>query len=345
MNYELIEKNNKKVFLIDMTKENNKTFSEIAWKWIKKYINQNKKIWIIVNKKWFSTWIICNDCWNIPKCSNCDIPIAYHLDNNGNYFWLCHICKTQYNEEGQCSNCWSYEINKYWYWTERIQQILKKDFNINSFIVQSETVNSNSKAKNLINNLGKNNIIIWTSILSRIKKVDFDLIIFLNADLGLNLPDFNSAYKNFLFLYEGIKNINCSNFIIQSFNTDSHSIKYAATQKFEEFKKEELEFRKNFDYPPYNNICKIMYKDEIEETLFNKISELNKELLFLKEKLWFTDIEIYSTPAIIYKAFNKYRYNIILKWRNLENFIDIAYWKLKIQQKWFKIDREPDSLL
>jgi hypothetical protein len=56
-----------------------------------------------------------------------------------------------------------------------------------------------------------------------------------------------------------------------------------------------------------------LYKNEIEERLFNKVDKLYKELLYLKEKYMMNDLEIYSTPPLIYKIFGKYRYNIILK--------------------------------
>jgi hypothetical protein len=57
------------------------------------------------------------------------------------------------------------------------------------------------------------------------------------------------------------------------------------------------------------------------------------------------DLEIYSTPPLIYKIFGKYRYNIILKWKDLRNFMDIVYTKLKINQNWFKVDWEAESLI
>jgi len=57
----------------------------------------------------------------------------------------------------------------------------------------------------------------------------------------------------------------------------------------------------------------LLYKNEIEEKLFNKIDKIHKELLYLKEKYKMNELEIYSTPPMIYKIFGKYRYNIILK--------------------------------
>jgi hypothetical protein len=57
------------------------------------------------------------------------------------------------------------------------------------------------------------------------------------------------------------------------------------------------------------------------------------------------NLEIYTTPPLIYKMFNKYRYNIILKWESLRNFMDIVYTKLRINQKRFKVDRNTENII
>ncbi|MFZ2912260.1 MAG: hypothetical protein WAZ75_04200, partial [Candidatus Absconditicoccaceae bacterium] len=88
-----------------------------------------------------------------------------------------------------------------------------------------------------------------------------------------------------------------------------------------------------------------LYKNEIEERLFNKVDKLYKELLYLKEKYQIQDIEIYSTPPMIYKIFGKYRYNIILKGSGIRNFMDIVYTKLKLNQNGFKINRQAESIV
>jgi primosomal protein N' len=80
----------------------------------------------------------------------------------------------------------------------------------------------------------------------------------------------------------------------------------------EKFQKQELKYRKDFDYPPFTDLCILLYKHEIEKSLFTKVNKLYQELLFLQEK-YKKNIEIYSTPPLIYKMYGKYRYNIILK--------------------------------
>jgi len=106
-----------------------------------------------------------------------------------------------------------------------------------------------------------------------------------------------------LFLYDTFTKHKTNNFIIQSFNTESYSIRNACKLSFDEFKKNELKFRENYNYPPYTEMCVILYKNEIEDKLFTKVNKLYQELLFIKETGGFKDIEIFSTPPLIYKMF------------------------------------------
>jgi hypothetical protein len=135
-------------------------------------------------------------------------------------------------------------------------------------------------------------------------------------------------------------------------------------------------FRQENNYPPFAELCVILYKNDIEETMFTKVDTLHKELLYLKEKYivrpnedtkflesfrkvelmppildasisnemqkletskterrGLTDIEIFSTPPLIYKMFGKYRYNVILKGKQVKEFMDIVYPKLNLAKK------------
>ena len=92
-------------------------------------------------------------------------------------------------------------------------------------------------------------------------------------------------------------------------------------------------------------MCLILYKDEIEEKLYNKVDQLYKELLYLQEKYQLKDMEIFTTPPLIYKVFWKYRYNIILKWKEVRNFMDIVYTKLSLNKKGFKINWMPETMV
>jgi len=350
MNYERFDHNiqgtKKSIYLVNMSKEITPYFSQLASEWIEKYLKQWKKIWILVNKKGYSWWIICRDCWQIPKCKNCDVSISYHKIESWETIGLCHICKTQYNVPTTCPACHGKNIKEFGLWTQKVAEYIKNEFGKDSAIVSSENVRSPNKIAKIQEEISTHQIVIWTSLLATPpKNVTFDLVVFLNADLGLNIPDYTSAEKNFYFLYETFVKHTTANFIVQSFNPDQYSIRNACRMSKEKFYEEDNVFRNVNGYPPFGELCVILYKNEIEESLYAKVDTLYKDLLYLKEKYELKDIEIYSTPPLIYKMFGKYRYNIILKWPNVRQFMDIIFTKLNLAKKGFKVDWMAESIV
>lgn len=353
MNYEQFlnpQTPNQKIFLVDMRKEVNYHFSELVQTGIEKYIRQYKTILIIVNKKWYASWVICYQCGHIPQCNNCSVSISYHTDIHKQAFGLCHICKSHYDIPKTCPKCQSQNIRPYWLGIQQVADYIQKEYTITPIVIDSDKVNSPNKIKNthkiLESNTKSAKIILGTGLLTTpIKNTSIDLVIFLNADIWLNIPDYTAAEKNFHFLYEAIQNYPESNILIQSFNPDQYSIRSACKKNKELFHEQDAIYRKQYHYPPFSDLCVLLYKHEIEERLYANVDKLYKELLYYKEKYQLENIEIYTTPPLIYKKFGKFRYNIVLKWDQLRNFIDIIYSKCNINGRWFKIDRQADSIV
>ena len=171
-----------------------------------------------------------------------------------------------------------------------------------------------------------------------------DIVIFPNADTGLSIPDFNVAEKHFLFLYEYLKNYSTQNFIIQTFNFNHYVYQSLLKMDLEKFWKHELYYRKLLNYPPYTYLAVLIYKHQVEEKLYLKISKIESELKYLIEK-FDSQIEMFPTPQLVFKKFWKYHYNIILKWPHLKSFLDKANSLLKLQQEGFQIDWMPSNLV
>ena len=351
MNYEHFAYPNKNIFLVDMTKELDHHFAELTNKAITKYLKQGKKILIIVNKKGYSQGLICYDCGFVPQCEKCSIAVSYHKQINGELIGLCHICKTQYLLPQTCWKCWSTRISPFGIGTQQVAERLQQELDVKATIIESETVNSPNKIQKLLWALNNSTtqvgaVVVGTSLLSQpIPTFPLDLIIFLNADIGLNIPDYNANERNFQLLYETFSKHTTPNFIVQSFNPHQYSIRNACKLDEEGFYEQEYAFREKYHYPPYADLCVILYKNEIEEKVFNKVDTLYKDLLYLAQKYQMKDLEVYSTPPLIYKMFGKYRYNIILKGKEVRNFMDVVYTKLNLNAKGFKVNWQADSIV
>lgn len=259
--------------------------------------------------------MLCQKCGHVPKCKNCSVSISYHKLPGGETLGMCHICKTQYPQPRKCPECSSDQIKEYGLGLQKVAEYIQENYNTKPLQIDSDKANSPNKISKLSNEFNATQVFLGTSLLNiPPRDVKIDLVIFLQADLGLNIPDYTANENNFHFLYDTFRAYKDATFLVQTFNPDHYSIRKACKMSKEEFWQEEELFRKEHDYPPYGDLCVLLYKNEIEERLFKQVDTMYKELLYLQQKYQLdTELEIYSTPPLIYKVYGKYRYHIILK--------------------------------
>ena len=290
--------------------------------------------------------MICQKCGNIPQCRQCDVSVAYHKLENGEFIGMCHICKIQYQPVHECPECNHSELRMYGLGIQQASLMIKDMFGIEPYIIESRSVNSLKKIVRNIQDARKSQIIIGTELLTTpIDGINFDLLVYLDADVGLNIPDFAAAKRNFHFLYDGLHNHQCKQFVVQSYKVEHYSIRAACALDPIRFAKADDEFRNEHAYPPYGDVCVLRYKHEVEERLHNQVASLHKELMFLQQKYKMDTLEIYTTPPLVYRIYGKYRYHVILKGRKLREFMDVVYSKLNLQKRGFKVDWDARSLV
>ncbi len=335
----------KQVFLVDMKEDKRSSlFSSLAQKTLDTYIPTWKRILIIWGKKWLASGVMCQDCGYIPKCNHCDIPIAYHRDHAGQNFWICHICKTSYQPVSQCPTCQWYAMELFWTGLQKIESLLHEQFpTIKTFCIDAQTVGSLPKIANVLADISDVQCIIATSLL-QVPPVWWtpDAVVVIRADSSLSIPDWKVSEHCYNLLDACIRNYTCPT-IIEAYSIWHHAIVAACKQDPKLFRDEENTYRQEFVYPPYGEMALILYRHEIEETMFTRVNKLYQELLFLQEKLWFTG-EIFATPPLVYKMYDKYRYNIVLKWQWVRSFLEKAYVDLGIRDRGFKVDWLPENI-
>ena len=146
--YKLLEKNQKKIAIVDLLTEPSKLFWVITEKTILKYKKEWKKILFVTNRKGYASSSICEDCWNIRKCNHCDIPIAkYKATSKDDFIHMCPICRRVYENTWICEKCGWTHIKEQWIWTYKLQEILKNTFDIDAFVVENTDLHSISKCK------------------------------------------------------------------------------------------------------------------------------------------------------------------------------------------------------
>ena len=187
---------------------------------------------------------------------------------------------------------------------------------------------------NIINNILNNEIkiIIGNQIVKRILLLtDISLIGIINAEKMLNIPNFRAMEKTFQFINQ-IINENYFNdyqfrkIIIQTLDPNIKIYNFLKNDEWEKFFENELQERKKFNYPPFNKLIKIEFKNrsskiaEIEAKSFsNKVKRIideNNILGPIKSRI--DKIEMFLKISRNYKETRKIKKNISLKNKNIK---------------------------
>lgn len=311
-----------KVKIVDLREElakGNKTMlSRELYENIKDNLEKKHQTILFLNRRGFSTFIMCRDCGYTLKCKNCNITLTYHLKENK---LKCHYCGYEQENVTICPECNSTKIKYFGTGTQKLETQVRKIFpNATTIRMDIDTVTKKNSHEDIINRFKKENIDILIGTQMVVKGHHFPnvtLVGVIAADSSLNIEDYRANERTFQILTQvagraGRENLP-GDVIIQTYNPDQFSIECAKKQDYNEFYNIEINLRKQLKYPPFCDIIVIgisgQDKYEVENTsqtlytnLVSKIKQHNMNLL------------IYSPrPAPIDKIKNKYRFRIIIK--------------------------------
>ncbi|MCF6515100.1 primosomal protein N' [Lactobacillus sp. S2-2] len=342
------------VSIIDMKEElQNKgetNFSDFLINEIKQRIIKNEQVVLMLNKRGFSSFIMCRDCGYVLKCPNCDISLTMHLDT---HTMKCHYCGHEEAIPNTCHNCGSSRIRYYGTGTEKVEQELKEIIQDASIIrMDVDTTRKKGSHEKLLNKFGNQeaNILLGTQMIA--KGLDFPnvtLVGVLNADTGLDLPDFRSSERTYQLLTQVSGRAGRAEkegkVIIQTFNPDNYAIQLAKEQNYEKFFFEEMKRRHFSDYAPYFFSVRLSISSEQEDKAAKYAFKYHD---YLSNHLSSDTIILGPTPRPIARMKNRYYYQIIIKYKK-DKLIDEALNNIlnesqKETRKGLRISIDPEPL-
>ncbi len=318
-----INKSMPKVDIVDMRnsiKKGYKILSKELIDEINDRLDKDEQVILLLNRRGYSTTITCKECGETIKCPNCDIPLTYH--KNGNKL-NCHYCNYTTYKPKNCTSCNSENIVDFGMGTEKLEEEINSIFDKAKTIrMDIDTTRRKGSHERIINDFRnkKYNILIGTQMIA--KGLDFEdvtLVGVVNGDATLNIPDFRSGERTYCLLNQvagrsGRTKLD-GKVIIQCFNTEHYSIKYASTHDYLNFYKEDMNIRKKLNYPPYYNLCLVKLVSTDYSLLNNEANKIKNYLVKNINNVSILGPSLSQMP----KIYNKYYMQIILKYKNIED--------------------------
>ncbi|ANZ70669.1 primosomal protein N' [Pediococcus claussenii] len=307
--------------IIDMRKELNsradETFSKGMLTAINDRIAKKEQIVLLLNRRGFSSFVMCRSCGFVLKCPNCDVSLTMHVDTHS---MRCHYCGHEEVIPKACKNCGSEKIRFYGTGTEKVEKQLAKLVPDAKVIrMDVDTTRRKGAHERLLDRFGNHeaDILLGTQMIAKgLDFPDVTLVGVLNADTSLELPDFRSAERTFQLLTQVAGRAGRADkegeVLIQSFNPDHYAIKLAQKQDYEDFFIKEMYLRKLGKYPPYFFTVQVAVSSGEEKTAAKVAFDIVNKI---KKVVSDRSVILGPSPRSIAKIKQKYFYQLVIKFQ------------------------------
>ena len=264
---------------------------------IKDRLNKGEQTILFINRRGYAGFISCRSCGEAVKCPHCDVSLTFHRPDR----LVCHYCGYEEKMPDKCPKCTSPYIGTFGLGTEKVEEIVKKDFPTARVLrMDGDTTTGKNGHEAILESFknGEADILIGTQMI--VKGHDFEkvsLVGVLAADLSLFLGDFRAAETTYELLVQAAGRAGRGRYrgkvVIQTYNTDHYVIQAAATGNYKDFYSKEIRYRKLGEYPPETHLLAVILfaakAEEVSrgaENLAGFLTEKKSESFVVNGPVW-----------------------------------------------------------
>ncbi|MDB5229650.1 MAG: priA, partial [Chitinophagaceae bacterium] len=232
---------------------------------IEKTLNEKMQVIVFQNRRGYSPYLLCQVCGWIPHCENCDVTLTYHKSKNK---LTCHYCGSAYPVVTTCAACGNSRFHQKNFGTEKVEETLAELFPAARIArMDYDSIKGKHDHDALIKMFEDRRIDILVGTQMVVKGLDFEnvqLVGILDADGILNFADFRVNERAFQLMEQvsgraGRKN-GKGEVLIQVSKTNHPVLSFVKEHSYEKLYEMEMDNRKQFFYPPFSRIIKIIFK-------------------------------------------------------------------------------------
>lgn len=270
---------------------------------------------LFLNRRGFARSLQCHSCGHVVMCPHCAVALTYHRTDER---LVCHICGYQSIVPKKCPSCHDPGIALQGYGTQKVEEVLRKVLpEARCARIDADAMRRKNALRDILRNFKskKLDILIGTQMIAKgLHFPNVTLVGILNADLGLHISDFRAGERTFQLLTQVAGRAGRGELegevIVQTFTPHSPSIQFARKHDFDGYAEQEMEMRRQFQYPPYAHCAILTARSSHERRAEFTLQTLH---LRLKEELpeGITLGEVLPSPLI--RSHDQFRFQITLR--------------------------------
>lgn len=329
------------------------TFTPPLLEKMREKLARKEQVVLLLNRRGYSSFVMCRDCGAVDQCPNCDISLTLHMDTKT---MNCHYCGFHKDIPRVCPSCASRSIRYYGTGTQKAYEELQGFFPEAKILrMDMDTTRKKGSHEALLAAFGNKeaDILLGTQMIAKgLDFPDVTLVGVLNADTALHLPDFRSSERTFQLLTQVAgragRSDKAGEVVIQTYNPNHYAIGFAKGQDYEGFYRYEMAMRKQLGYPPYCFTVGLTLSHASEEMVLKK----SYEVLDLLRAGLSEEVRLLGpTPKPVARTHNLYHYQLLLSYRKeaqLEAVLNsILDWSQEKDNQHLRIviDHEPQNVM
>ncbi len=290
---------------------------------IHRRLDRKEQTLLFLNRRGFATSLQCPLCGYVAQCPNCSLSLTYHRQAAQ---LRCHICGHEAAAPVVCPEpkCRNPAIRYSGLGTEKVEATLGKLFPTARIRrMDSDTLKRKEDYRRILGDFrtGKIDLLVGTQMIAKgLHFPNVTLVGIIHADLSLHIPDFRAGERTFQLLTQvagraGRGDVEGEVFV-QAFTPFHPAIQYARRHDFPGFYEQEIDFRRQLNYPPVSRIALLLFRGRNEEKVKFSAAHVRHEIE--KWKPAFPDM-IMAGPAAapLARTESKYRYHLVLRTRRM----------------------------
>jgi primosomal protein N' (replication factor Y) len=309
-----------------------RVFSDELLEAIRETRERGEQSIILLNRRGYSSFILCRSCGETVQCPNCDVTLTYHRSER---VIVCHYCNHREPVPRVCPSCGKKYIYYVGEGTEQLEEMLKLLFP--SLRVARIDRDTTARRKVFEQSLadfsaGRIDTLVGTQMLA--KGHDFPnvtLVGVVSVDAGLALPDFRSAERTFQLITQVAgragRGDRPGRVLIQTYHPYHYSLRHACAQDYEGFFEEELRYRQNHSYPPFVALASLLIHGPDLGRVRSDSLELRKQLDLVNQDRKCRILG--PAPAPLSRLKGEHRFQMLIKSRSRKHLREVADAALK----------------
>jgi primosomal protein N' (replication factor Y) len=278
-------------------------------------LEKSEQTILFLNRRGFSTSLLCSNCGEARNCPNCSVALTFHRHVTR---LSCHLCGHTAAVPKKCPACGKDALIYAGFGTEKVESTVAHIFpkaTVRRMDADSMTRKEAYRETLRSFRTGKIDILVGTQMIAKgLHFPNVTLVGIINADLALHLPDFRAGERTFQLLTQVAgragRGETPGEVFVQTYTPFSPSIQFARHHDFAGYFQQELEFRERCDFPPFKHAILITVRSAHEarakfsaETLARRLKEMLGPEFILGE----------PAPAPLEKLQGQFRFHILMR--------------------------------